>query len=61
MDCRSPSDLAFDPDMTAGLTDETIHLAQSQASSAAIWLGGEERLQRLRLDLSIHSAAGVAD
>ncbi len=46
--------------MTARLLDEAVDLAQPEAGALPWLLGGEERIERLRLHLARHAGAGVA-
>jgi hypothetical protein len=53
------SRLASDPDGTARLAGETVHLAETKAGTFANLLRGEERLERLRQHLRRHALAAV--
>ena len=50
----------IDPDGTAGLLGNTVHLAQSQSSPAPNRLRRKERFKRFLLYLSSHAKAGIA-
>ena len=51
---------AVDVDVAAGLLDDAVDGGQAQAGALARPLGGEERLEDLRLRGRVHAAAGVA-
>src|SRR6185437_5133882 len=58
---RAAPQLAFNGDVAAGLRDESIDLAQTQAGAVSDLLGGEKRVERPRDGFLIHSRAGVGD
>src|SRR6185436_13483581 len=59
-DCRALPDLAAYLDLAAGLLDEAIGLAQSEASALPRLLGREKRMERLLLNFPRHSGTGIA-
>src|SRR5204862_331323 len=52
--------LAVHPDESATLLHDAVHRCQAEARTLAFLLGGEERLEQVRLRLGIHAGAGVA-
>jgi len=52
--------LAVDPDIAAGLFHDPVHGGEAQAGSLTKLLGGEERLEDMRLRFGIHPATGIA-
>ena len=58
---RSPANLAFDPDLAAGLVGKAEDLAEAETSALADRLGGEEGLERAVEHSRGHPAAGVGD
>ena len=55
------ADLAVDPDMAAGLLDESANNAQTEAGSLAALLGRKGRLKHLAQHIGRNALAGVSD
>jgi len=48
-------------DVAAALLDDPVHGGQAQAGALALLLGGEERFEDLRLDLTRDAGTGIGD
>src|SRR5260370_15599763 len=57
---RPFADLAVDFDVTSGLFDEAIDLAQAKAGAMPRLLGREERVEGLFLHIPRHAGTGIA-